>query len=261
MQGYDALFKKRGKKVRIDRLLVDMGLVKSRERAQALVMAGRVSANGAVVSKAGAAVDPAAEITVREDFPYVGRGGLKLEGALDGFGMEVRGLAVMDVGSSTGGFTDCLLKRGAARVHAVDVGKGLIDSKLRADPRVHLIEGRNIRYLDAGEVGERVDMAVVDVSFISLKKVIPKLKFFLNPEGTILALVKPQFEVGKGQVGKGGIVRDPEQHRAVIEDMKSFSIDEGFSVKGVMESPITGAKGNREFWLYLGIGRGTGGAG
>ena len=242
---------KEAKKVRIDILLAEKGLVESRQKAQALIMGGKVAVNGAVISKAGQGVSPESEIFIKEGLPYVSRGGLKLEGALDNFKVDVRGLTVMDVGASTGGFTDCLLKRGAKRVHAIDVGKGLIDFKLRNDDRVHLIEGRNIRYLKVEEVGEPVDIAVIDVSFISLKKVIPNVKEFLKPGGGILALIKPQFEVGKGEVGKGGVVRDPEKHRAVIEGVKSFSVEQGLKPLGVSESPIKGAKGNREFWLYL----------
>jgi len=242
---------KEAKKVRIDILLAEKGLVESRQKAQALIMGGKVAVNGAVISKAGQGVSPESEIFIKEGLPYVSRGGLKLEGALDNFKVDVRGLTVMDVGASTGGFTDCLLKRGAKRVHAIDVGKGLIDFKLRNDERVHLIEGRNIRYLKVEEVGEPVDIAVIDVSFISLKKVIPNVKEFLKPGGGILALIKPQFEVGKGEVGKGGVVRDLEKHRAVIEGVKSFSVEQGLKPLGVSESPIKGAKGNREFWLYL----------
>ncbi|MBI5559768.1 MAG: TlyA family RNA methyltransferase [Deltaproteobacteria bacterium] len=242
---------KRGGKIRIDRLLFEKGLAQSRHKAQALIMAAAVSVDGVLVTKAGTPVSPESAISIKEQFPYVGRGGLKLEGALDNFGIDVRGLTFMDVGASTGGFTDCLLKRGARRVHAVDVGRGLMDSKLRGDERVHLIEERTIRYLREEEVGEKVDCAVIDVSFISLTKVIPRVKEFLKPGATILALVKPQFEVGKGSVGKGGVVRDPEKHKSVIERLKSFSLGQGLKPIGVCESPVRGAKGNREFWLYL----------
>ncbi|MBI5599685.1 MAG: TlyA family RNA methyltransferase [Deltaproteobacteria bacterium] len=241
-------------KIRLDSLLVERGLVKSRQHAQALIMGGKVSAGGRVITKAGAATDPGSEINISEDLPYVGRGGKKLEGALDGFNIDVGGLTVMDVGASTGGFTDCLLKMGAAKVHAVDVGRGLMDFRLRSDGRVHLIEGRNIRYLGAEEVGEKVDMACIDVSFISLKKVIPRVKEFLKPSGRVLALIKPQFEVGRFEVGKGGVVRDGEKHRRVIEDIESFSVKEGLTPLGVVESQVKGRKGNKEFWLYLSCG-------
>jgi 23S rRNA (cytidine1920-2'-O)/16S rRNA (cytidine1409-2'-O)-methyltransferase len=232
-----------------------MGLTGSRQRAQALIMAGKVTVDGRVIDKAGTEVDPTLEVKLKEDLPYVGRGGLKLEGALTGFKIDVKGLTAMDVGSSTGGFTDCLLQRGVKKVHAIDVGKGIIDVKLRNDDRVHLMEGCNIRHLtpkDLGEdLGEKVDIAVIDVSFISLKKVLPKVKEFLKEGGRLLALVKPQFEVGKGRVGKGGVVKDPALHKAVLEDISDFAVSEGFTLVGTMESPIKGAKkGNKEFWLY-----------
>ncbi len=240
------------KKVRIDVLITELGLVKSRQRAQALIMAGRVVVNEHRVDKAGTKVDPEARVVVKEDLPYVGRGGLKLKGALDGFGIDPAGLIAMDVGSSTGGFTDCLLQAGVVKVYAVDVGKGLIDYSLRTDERVVLLEGVNIRYLEPGAIPDKVGIVVIDVSFISLKKVLPVLRKFLGGKTMVLALVKPQFEVGKGRLGKGGIVKDPEQHRAVVEDMASFAEAEGYVVLGTVESPIKGAKGNKEFWLYLG---------
>ncbi|MBI5286256.1 MAG: TlyA family RNA methyltransferase [Deltaproteobacteria bacterium] len=236
---------------RLDRLLVDRGLVKGRERAKALIMAGKVVVDGVVVDKAGAEVKGDAIIAIKEDHPYVGRGGVKLEGALDYFHITIEGLTIMDVGASTGGFTDCLLKRGARKVFAIDVGKGLLDWHLRQDKRVGVLEGRNIRYLGFDEVGEKVDMAVVDVSFISLEKVLPNVKGFIKDGGSILALIKPQFEVGKGEVGKGGIVRDPERHRNVIERIKAISSGLGLKTGGVYESPIRGAKGNKEFWIWL----------
>ena len=161
----------------------------------------------------------------------------------------------MDVGSSTGGFTDCLLQGGGEKVYAIDVGKGLIDYSLRTDDRVILLEGVNIRYLEEDAIPDKAEIVVIDVSFISLKKVLPVLKKFLATKAEVLALVKPQFEVGKGQLGKGGIVKDPEKHREVVEDMKVFSEAEGYEVFGTTESPITGAKGNKEFWLYLKCGR------
>lgn len=238
---------------RLDKLLVEKGLVKGRERARALIMAGKVMVDGMVVDKAGTEVDEGAVITIKEDHPYVGRGGVKLEGALDHFHIPVEGLTIMDVGASTGGFTDCLLKRGVKKVFAVDVGKGLLDWHLRQDKRVVVLEGRNIRYLGSDEVGERMDMVVCDVSFISLEKVIPKVKGFIKDGGSILGLIKPQFEVGKGEVGKGGIVKDPEKHRKVIERIKAFSEGLGFKVEGVYESPIRGVKGNREFWIWLSL--------
>ena len=239
------------KRIRLDAFLVEIGLAESVLGACPLIMAGKVMVDGKVVSKAGAEVSRESEVSIKKDSPFVGRGGLKLEGALKDFGIAVTGLIAMDVGSSTGGFTDCLLKNGASRVYAVDVGKGLIDDSLRRDPRVCLLEGRNIRHLEAEDVGEKIDIATVDVYFISLKKVIPKLKEFLKPFGMVLALIKPQFEAGKENVGKGGVVRDPSVHQAVVEDIKSFSERAGFKVLGVSPSKITGAKGNAEFWIYL----------
>ena len=239
------------KRIRLDMLLVERGFAESVLGALPLIMAGKVLVDGRVADKAGAEVSRESEVSIKTDAPFVGRGGLKLEGALRDFDVMVRGLIAMDVGSSTGGFTDCLLKNGASRVYAVDVGKGIIDDSLRRDPRVCLLEGRNIRHLEAEDVGEKIDIATVDVSFISLKKVIPKLKEFLKPFGMVLALIKPQFEAGKENVGKGGVVRDPSVHQAVVEDIKSFSKRAGFKVLGVSPSKITGAKGNAEFWIYL----------
>jgi 23S rRNA (cytidine1920-2'-O)/16S rRNA (cytidine1409-2'-O)-methyltransferase len=240
------------KKVRIDVLIVELGLVKSRQRGQALIMAGRVSVGGNRIDKAGTKVDPLAAIEVKEDMPFVGRGGLKLKGALDDFKIDVDGLIAMDIGSSTGGFTDCMLQAGVVKVYAVDVGKGLIDYSLRQDDRVVLLEGVNIRYLETDAIADLIELVVIDLSFISLKKVLPVVGKFLLPKALILALVKPQFEVGKGEVGKGGIVKDPAKHKAVVEDIKEFAIAEGYECHGTTESPIKGAKGNKEFWLYLG---------
>jgi 23S rRNA (cytidine1920-2'-O)/16S rRNA (cytidine1409-2'-O)-methyltransferase len=240
------------KKTRIDSLLTTRGLVESRARAQALIMAGRVLVEGAVVDKAGRLVNSESRITLKEGLKYVSRGGIKLAGFLDEFGIDCEGLVVLDVGASTGGFTDCLLKRGAASVIAVDVGKGILDYTLRNDPRVRVLEGRNIRYMEPSDLGGVVvDLAVIDVSFISLEKVLGKVKELLKTDGRIMALVKPQFEVGKGEVGKGGIVRDPAKHRAVVERIKGFAATLGLHPVAEGESPITGAKGNKEFWVYL----------
>ncbi len=239
------------KKSRIDSLVFERGLVESRARAVALIMAGKVIVNGQMVDKPGAQISLESVITLKESLPFVGRGGVKLSGALDGFGVDVSGAVCMDVGSSTGGFTDCLLQRGAAFVYAVDVGKGLMDARIASDDRVRLLEHRNIRYMERSEIDGSVDIAVIDVSFISLEKVLPKVVEFVRSGGTIVALIKPQFEVGKGEVGKGGIVKDPEKHRATVEKIRRFSESIGLSVTGNMESPITGAKGNREFWILL----------
>jgi 23S rRNA (cytidine1920-2'-O)/16S rRNA (cytidine1409-2'-O)-methyltransferase len=247
----------KAKKTRIDNLLTERGLVQSRARARSLIMAGKVRVDGHVVDKAGRLVGTGSLISIKEGIGYVSRGGLKLAGFLDEFKVECKGQHVLDVGSSTGGFTDCLLKRGAGRVIAVDVGKGILDYTLRNDPRVRVLEGRNIRYLEQAEVGEKVDLAVIDVSFISLEKVLGRVKEFLKEDGhsmpgaRILALVKPQFEVGKGEVGKGGIVKDPEKHRRVVKRIQEFAAGIGLKCIAESESPITGAKGNKEFWVYL----------
>lgn len=238
-------------KERLDKLLLEKGLAETREKARALILEGRVLVDGLPVDKAGKVVPRESDIRIVGPLPYVSRGGIKLEGALKAFSIDVKGKKAMDIGASTGGFTDCLLKFGARKVYAVDVGYGLLDWKLRQDERVVLLERRNIRYLGYEEVGEKVDLITIDVSFISLEKVIPKAMEFLKEGGIILALIKPQFEVGKGEVGKGGVVRDPEKHRKVIERLKSFAGSLGLRVKGVVESPILGAKGNKEFWLYL----------
>ncbi|CAG1066810.1 16S/23S rRNA (cytidine-2'-O)-methyltransferase TlyA [uncultured bacterium] len=230
---------------------MEKGLAPTRQKAQALIMAGKVMSGSEVLDKPGREVDPEAEITVKEPLPFVGRGGVKLAGFLDETGIDAAGLVAMDVGASTGGFTDCLLKRGALRVYAVDVGKGLIDVSLRNDPRVVVLEEKNIRYMEPAEIGEAVDLVVIDVSFISLEKVLPKVREFVKDGGLVLALIKPQFEVGKGQVGKGGIVRDPQQHKAVVERIGAFSEELGYAVRSTGTSPILGAKGNREFWICL----------
>lgn len=242
-------------KLRLDRLLVDRGLVESRERGHALILAGQVLVNGQKVDKAGALVPEDAEIRILgEQMPYVSRGGLKLEAALKEFNVSVEGKTALDVGASTGGFTDCLLQQGAKKVYAVDVGYGQMAWKLRQDPRVALIERTNIREMDAKLIPEPVDISVIDVSFISLEKVIPSILQFLKPDAGIIALIKPQFEVGKGQVGKGGIVRDEEARRAAVERVESFFRDLGFEVKGVIQSPITGQDGNVEYLIYAVLG-------
>ena len=243
----------KAKKERIDNLLVLRALAPSREKARALIMAAQVLVDGQVVSKAGTAVNPESEIIVKQSLRYVSRGGLKLEGALETLNIDVTGLTILDVGASTGGFTDCALQSGAKKVFALDVGRGLIDSKLRNDERVTLIERKNVRYLKETELPEKVDLALIDVAFISLKKVLPAIKGVVKEGGSILALVKPQFEVGKGQVGKGGIVKDAALHREVVEDIKGFSEAEGLKVLGECDSPVKGAKGNQEFWLWLGV--------
>jgi 23S rRNA (cytidine1920-2'-O)/16S rRNA (cytidine1409-2'-O)-methyltransferase len=238
-------------KERLDKALVTRGLAPSRERARSLLLAGAVLVDGQRQAKAGTLISSEATIRLtHEPQPYVSRGGLKLERALDFFHIDPRGKTVMDVGASTGGFTDCLLQRGARRIYAVDVGYGQLAWKLQQDPRVVNLQRRNIRHLGWEEVGEEVDLAVVDASFISLELVIPPTLTFLKEGGGLLTLVKPQFEVGKGEVGKGGVVRDSEKHRRVVEKITRFAEGQGLIPHGVTESPILGPKGNKEFFLY-----------
>jgi len=236
-------------KMRLDRLLVERGLAESREKAQALIMAGEVLIGGQKASKPGHTVsdDSAVEVLARP--PFVSRGGLKLAGALSNFGIDVTGNVCLDVGSSTGGFTDALLQAGAARVHAVDVGAGQLAWSLRTDPRVVLHEGINARELTFEPIGERVDLIVCDVSFISVTLILPAIVPLLQPGGQMVILIKPQFEVGKGQVGKGGIVRDAGLHQSACDRVRDAVEQLGFKTQ-IMESPIHGAEGNKEFLLY-----------
>lgn len=215
-------------------------------------MAGLVEVEGILVDKAGRLVPAPASVLLKEpDHPYVSRGGRKLEAALQYFAMDVRGHVLLDVGASTGGFTDCLLKHGASKVIAVDVGYGQFDWSLRQDPRVDLLEKTNIRYLRPEDLDTLIHGAVIDVSFISLKLVVPQVSELLKRPSYIIALVKPQFEVGKGRVGKGGVVRDPKLHQEVIEDLRGFFETMGWTVHGHIPSPLSGPKGNREFLIYL----------
>ena len=241
------------KKERLDKLLVEKGLVKSRERAKALIMAGKVLVDGKVIDKAGTSVPVDSKIELKgEDIPYVSRGGLKLETAIKEFDLKVDGFTCLDVGASTGGFTDCLLKHGAKKVYAVDVGRGQLDWKLRKDERVVSIEGFNARYLTEKEVPEKVDLAVIDVSFISLTKILPVVKNFLKPQAKIVALIKPQFELTKREVDRGkGVVRSPELHRKAIEKILSFSREIGLYPEDLTLSKPRGPKGNKEFLVLL----------
>jgi 23S rRNA (cytidine1920-2'-O)/16S rRNA (cytidine1409-2'-O)-methyltransferase len=235
---------------RLDQTLVDRGLATSRSRAQALVRAGLVRVGGVVSDHPDQLVDSEQRVQVEGGTAeFVSRGGEKLTAALDAFQIEVQGRSCLDVGASTGGFTDALLQRGAARVIAVDVGYGQLAWRLRQDPRVTVMERVNIRHLD--RLPSAVDLAVIDVSFISLRLVLPRVHQLLSAPGEVVALVKPQFEVGKGAVGKGGVVRDPEQHRQVLNQIIAFAHTLGYVVLGQIPSPIAGAKGNREFLLYL----------
>jgi 23S rRNA (cytidine1920-2'-O)/16S rRNA (cytidine1409-2'-O)-methyltransferase len=236
-------------RVRLDQALVAQGLVPSRQRAQAMVRAGLVRVAGAVADRPDQLVDPDVGIDLDRVKTYVSRGGDKLAAALASFGIDPAGRVCLDVGASTGGFTDLLLQRGAARVIAVDVGYGQLAWSLRQDPRVTVLERVNIRHLDRLPVP--ADLAVIDVSFISLRLVLPRVRDLLSPPGDVVALVKPQFEVGKGAVGKGGIVRDPDQHRRVLSELRAFAEANGYEIAGEIPSPILGAKGNREFLLHL----------
>lgn len=239
-------------KVRLDKLVLDRGLAATRERARALIMAGQVLVDDHVADKAGQMVVVEAEIRIKgEAMPYVSRGGLKLRKALDEFAIDVKGLAVLDVGASTGGFTDCLLQSGARKVIAVDVGYGQLAWQLRTDERVVNLEKTNIRYLERGTLPETPDMAVIDASFISLAKVLPQTIRLIRDNGTVVALIKPQFEVGRGEVGRGGVVRDEGKHREVIASIRALAESLGLDVLGETESPIRGPKGNREFLVYL----------
>jgi 23S rRNA (cytidine1920-2'-O)/16S rRNA (cytidine1409-2'-O)-methyltransferase len=238
-------------RVRLDKLLVEKALLPSRERATRSILAGEVLVDGRRVDKAGALVETTAEIEIRGRSPYVSRGGEKLAHALDDFGVPVRGRICIDVGASTGGFTDCLLQRGATRVYAVDVGSGQLDDKLRRDNRVVVMENTNARGLDPRIFGDKPSLAVVDVAFISLEKVLPAVFGVLERVGETVALVKPQFEAGREAVGKGGVVREPAQHRAVVSRLARYSILRGWHVLGVTASPLRGPKGNREFFLHL----------
>lgn len=243
-------------KERLDILLSQRGLAPSRQMAKALIMENKVLVNGHPVNKAGVTVDDSSEIVVREtDSAFVSRAGLKLSYALDEFKIDVTGKTVMDVGASTGGFTDCLLKRGAARVFAIDVGYGQLAWGLRNDERVIPIERTNIRYLERERIACTVDMAVIDVSFISLRLVVPAVLRFLRPEADIAALIKPQFEVGKGEVGKGGIVRDEAKRLDVVQQIKEFFLSSGLFVHGVCESPLRGQKGNVEYLIHAALQR------
>lgn len=240
------------KKDRVDIILVERGMVSSRERARALIMAGMVTVEGKRMTKPGVQINVGAQIHLQEGgSAYVSRGGEKMEGALKAFGVDPEGMIVMDVGASTGGFTDCILQKGAKKVYAVDVGYGQLAWKLRKDPRVVNLERRNIRYLPREEVPEEADLIVIDTSFISVEKFLPHLLGFLRRGGAILGLIKPQFEAGRGEVGKGGVVRDKALHEKVVDRISNFSRGLGLNVIGVAESPLLGPKGNREFFIYL----------
>ena len=237
-------------KVRLDKLLVDRGVAPTLEKARALILARAVKVNETYPDKAGAPVGVDSEIHIKgEDNPYVSRGGLKLAGALKEFNLHVEGIAAIDVGASTGGFTDCLLQAGARKVYALDVGYGQLAWKLREDKRVVVIERTNIRYYDGTDLDEQVDLAVIDASFISLKSVIPAIVKFLGEGALILALIKPQFEAQREEVGKGGVVNDPAIHDRVVSDISEFCESLNLEVEGTCASPVFGPAGNKEFFI------------
>jgi 23S rRNA (cytidine1920-2'-O)/16S rRNA (cytidine1409-2'-O)-methyltransferase len=236
-------------RIRLDQALVARGLVASRERGQAMIRAGLVRVSGQLAERPDQLVEAETQIAVESGTGYASRGGDKLAAALDQFGIDPQGRACLDVGASTGGFTDVLLRRGASRVIAVDVGYGQLAWSLRQDPRVVVMERVNIRHLN--QLPAEADLGVVDVSFISLRLVLPVVRGLLSPPGDVVALVKPQFEAGKGQVGKGGVVRDPALHSQVLRELREFAATISYGVRGEASSPILGAKGNREFFLHL----------
>ncbi|MBI5025693.1 MAG: TlyA family RNA methyltransferase [Nitrospirae bacterium] len=239
------------KKIRLDRLLVERGLIESREKARALILEGNVLVNGMRVDKAGAMVMADAPLEILQKMPYVSRGGIKIEEAIRNFKINIEGRTAMDVGASTGGFTDCLLQHGARKVYAIDVGYGQFAWSLRHNPKVVLLEKTNIRYLKKELIKDVIDIATIDVSFISILKVIPKVLEFLTPYGEIIALIKPQFEAGRESVGKGGVVRDEAKRLEVVEKIKIKAQEMGLKVIGVVQSPLPGPKGNIEYFIYL----------
>lgn len=236
-------------KIRLDNLLVERGLAESRAKAQAMIMAGDVSVGGSTATKVGMLLDESVEVAIVEPPPFVGRGGIKLNYALSEFGLDISGGVVADIGASTGGFTDCLLKRGASRVYAVDVGYGQLDYRLRRDKRVVVMDRVNARYLFS--LPEKVDLVTVDVSFISIEKVIPSVASLLKDSGYLVVLLKPQFEAKKREVGKGGVIREPQVQARVLGRFIIWLISHGFRLGGLVASPILGASGNREFFILL----------
>jgi 23S rRNA (cytidine1920-2'-O)/16S rRNA (cytidine1409-2'-O)-methyltransferase len=240
-------------KERVDALLVTRGLCESREQAKRLVLAGEVRSGDRLIEKPSTTVDVDAPLEIKDKLKFVGRGGLKMEGALEGFGIDVTGWVCVDVGASTGGFTDCLLQRGAARVHAIDVGTNQLAWKIRSDPRVIVKEKFNARHMVPDDLGEPVDFAVMDLSFISLTKVLPAVFSVLKPSGAVVCLIKPQFELERHEIGKGGIVRDTALHDKAVEKIRAFVTETcGKTWMGLMPSPITGTDGNHEFLAWVG---------
>ena len=239
-------------KKRLDVLLVEQGFADNRTKAQAVIMSGQVYVNGQKADKSGVSYEESVSIEVRgASCPYVSRGGLKLEKALRDFGVDPTGYVCSDSGASTGGFTDCLLQQGASKVFAIDVGYGQLDYKIRNDPRVVVMERTNVRYVTAEQLGEPLDLSVIDVSFISLKIVLPVIKSFLKSTGQVLCLIKPQFEAGREKVGKKGVVRDPKVHQEVLDAFVSLTQELDFKILGLTFSPVKGPEGNIEFLAHL----------
>lgn len=238
--------------MRLDRLMLARGIVQSRSRAQALIMAGKILVNGKMADKAGQDISDEALIKIKgPDHPYVSRGGIKIEAAIGQFKIDCYKKTALDIGASTGGFTDCLLQHGAKRVYALDVGYGQLDWRLRQDDRVINIERVNARYMESDTIPEPVDIVTIDCSFISLKLILSRVVTILSNDFRIICLIKPQFEVGKGEVEKGGIVRDEKKHERVLKEITAFASSLGLYVRGLMPSPIKGPKGNREFFICL----------
>jgi 23S rRNA (cytidine1920-2'-O)/16S rRNA (cytidine1409-2'-O)-methyltransferase len=241
----------KSRKLRLDHFLVEQGLFASREQAQRAVMAGEVKVGDQIARKSSAMIEPGTEISVSAPPPYVGRGGMKLEGALKHFKISPRGLVALDLGASTGGFTDCLLQHGAAKVYAIDVGHGQLAWKIRNDPRVVVREKLNARYLTSKDVPDKIDLCVIDVSFISLTLILSKAFELVTPNGVILALIKPQFELQAVDVGRGGIVRDPALHEKAQNKIRDFALNAGHNVVGLVPSNLTGSDGNQEFFICV----------
>ena len=239
-------------KERLDVLLVNKGFFSSRERAKTAIMAGDVYVNGGISDKAGTKIDEEAEITVKNDqCPYVGRGGYKLAKAIGTFGLDLAAKTAMDIGASTGGFTDCMLQNGASKVYSVDVGYGQLDWKLRNDPRVVNMEKVNVRYLEPDTIPDRMDFVSIEVSFISLKLIFPVVRELLKKGGELVCLIKPQFEAGREKVGKNGVVRDPATHREVLHNAMGYAAANGFAVRGLDFSPVKGPEGNIEYLMFV----------
>jgi 23S rRNA (cytidine1920-2'-O)/16S rRNA (cytidine1409-2'-O)-methyltransferase len=245
-----------GKRQRLDKILVERQLVDSREEGRGRILAGEVWVNDQPVTKVGTLIEESAAVRLKPTSPYVSRGGIKLARALQEFSVDLNGKIVLDVGASTGGFTHCVLAHGAKQVYAVDVGYGQLHWKLRNDPRVLVLEKTNIRYLNVSDLPGPADFATIDVSFISLRLVLPQVRTLLSTDGAIIALIKPQFEVGKGKVGKGGVVRFHEEHMRVVDEISDAATRLGYNVRAVIESPLLGPKGNKEFFIYLKDARG-----